>query len=1135
MAEHLSSDRLYAPSLSETERQHINSCVRCRGERRVAEREGLREALSEPQASYTLGRLIGSGGMGVVYEAKHSVLGTRHAVKLLRIPDPALRARMLREGRLQGRLSHRNIVPIEDVVEISGAPALVMPFIEGCDLASVLSRGPLPEEAALWLSREIVAGVAEIHRARLVHRDIKPSNVLLERTAREAVPRIADFGLAKALGAAELSLQTATGAMMGTAAYAAPEQLRDAAKAGPGADVFALGALIYEIFMGKRAFESFDRDPPPLGGLPPAVASVVASCLSISPEDRPRDAVALLALLPEAPPFDLRPLCAGEREPTSAQTTPPPLVLPQEPDTFLGREGELAAIDERIERGERFLVLIGPGGVGKTRLMLRYGGTRGQGYGGGALWADAGISGLLVSVASGLGIALSAVSPREQLGRALHARGPLLLLIDGPREPDADSIVRAWLEASPGLVVIATSRAPIGEAAAVQLSGLSSRDSAALFVARAASARPGFRPLGDEAEKIARLIARFEGFPLAIELVAARLRVMSLDALLSRADEPLRLAAGGSGRHGAMHEVLVSAIEELSAPLASALSQLSLFAGPFSIAAAEPVVDLSAHPRAPWVPDILQELSSRALLRSEEGDGEVLLKMHPLLREVAEGRLGEDDRRATALRHARHFARHADPSARAELWRSDGVERRSMLADAADILIAADRMIGAGEGNIAADLGAVACLVYEIRGPAPEGVVLFERISAMEITAERRVELSLSGIALLRITAPARALDLARRALEEAETIGSGSLVARAKQLCGISSRETGRTEEAKTFFGELLADRGIGERLRATALRDLAVIDADEGRLEEAQHKLNEVISIAEQRDDARLLATCHLERGFVLDGLSRLEEALEAYEAALAGAAALQDRRGSAIALSNIGWTLMTVGRFREAEERFSLALEEQARLGSLHGQAMAARNLAALAWRRGDLEKGERMTALALRSARQLGAAPVLAGVLLVAAEGALSVPARARAYLDEVLALGCRQENAWLMIASVDLLEGHPEAALSSLERADSTSQAVFVAALRALAYARLGRAAEALPSLDALEVSLSGGGIARDHFCLLSLDRAEVAARVGQGDRAREALEAARRAAEPLEREGVTALRARFAEVMRLVS
>ncbi len=205
---------------------------------------------------YAIEALLGEGGMAVVYRAKHLKLGTFHALKVLKLPHQAIQDRLVTEGRVQAQLRHPNIVAVNDIVEVNGAPCLVMEYIDGSSLDELLVDQRLPIEAADALSRGIIEGVAEAHRQDLIHRDLKPANIMLAVRDRKLIPKITDFGLAKLLAQGETG--TRSGITMGTPAYMPPEQIRDAKNVDVRADVFATGAILYEIVTGRRAYEGAD-------------------------------------------------------------------------------------------------------------------------------------------------------------------------------------------------------------------------------------------------------------------------------------------------------------------------------------------------------------------------------------------------------------------------------------------------------------------------------------------------------------------------------------------------------------------------------------------------------------------------------------------------------------------------------------------------------------------------------------------------------------------------------------------------------------------------------------------------------------------------------------------------------------
>lgn len=275
---------------------------------------------------YVVEDLLGQGGMAAVYRVRHAQLGTPLALKVLTSASPDQRDRLMREGRAQAALRHTNIVSVVDVVQIDGLAALVMEFIDGPDLAYVLKRRSLTPEQADDLMRGILAGVAAAHDQGFVHRDLKPGNILLAAQRSRPVPRVADFGLVKQL-AEGAERATRTGAMMGTPAYMAPEQVRDAGKVDARADVFALGAIAYELFSGRRAFDGDDAfeifeaivrgQHTPLSeaapSLSPRLAAVIERALTTDPDARFADAGAMeAAWLAEAPALSASSLWAGD-------------------------------------------------------------------------------------------------------------------------------------------------------------------------------------------------------------------------------------------------------------------------------------------------------------------------------------------------------------------------------------------------------------------------------------------------------------------------------------------------------------------------------------------------------------------------------------------------------------------------------------------------------------------------------------------------------------------------------------------------------------------------------------------------------------------------------------------------------
>jgi serine/threonine-protein kinase len=209
---------------------------------------------------YTIVRLLGKGGMGAVYEARHAKIGRRVAIKFL-LPELAARAEILRrfenEAVAAGGLEHPNLVAVMDLGRaLDGSPYLVMEFLQGEDCARLIRRvGPLPAARAVNIVLQACRGVAVAHDAGIVHRDLKPENLFLTDVGDGGDQiKVLDFGIAK-LRPVEGQASTRTGSTFGTTHYMSPEQARGASDIDTRTDVWALGVVLYELLTGRKPFD----------------------------------------------------------------------------------------------------------------------------------------------------------------------------------------------------------------------------------------------------------------------------------------------------------------------------------------------------------------------------------------------------------------------------------------------------------------------------------------------------------------------------------------------------------------------------------------------------------------------------------------------------------------------------------------------------------------------------------------------------------------------------------------------------------------------------------------------------------------------------------------------------------------
>ena len=258
---------------------------------------------------YEIRERLGAGGMGEVYRARDSELPRDVAIKFLSDPfvtDPARLARFATEARAASALNHPNILTVHDVGEADGQPFIVMECVEGKTLREVIGRAAMAPKAMLDIGVQIADGLAKAHATGIVHRDLKPENVMV---TEDGLVKIVDFGLAKPpafdadAGGTDVETRpgspTVRGAILGTVGYMAPEQACGGA-VDHRADQFALGAILYEMATGRRAFDcpsavetlaaTLDREPESVAALNPAVPAparwLIERCLSKKPKER---------------------------------------------------------------------------------------------------------------------------------------------------------------------------------------------------------------------------------------------------------------------------------------------------------------------------------------------------------------------------------------------------------------------------------------------------------------------------------------------------------------------------------------------------------------------------------------------------------------------------------------------------------------------------------------------------------------------------------------------------------------------------------------------------------------------------------------------------------------------------------
>jgi predicted ATPase/Tfp pilus assembly protein PilF len=919
---------------------------------------------------YLIDRFLARGGMGEVYRAVDRELDIPVALKTFRPEigsDPGALRRLKQEVLVARSISHPNVCRIYDLGrdEERDVSFLTMEYLPGEMLSSrIRSAGPMATEIALPIVRQMTDALDAAHRAGIVHRDFKSANVMLVPARDGERVVVTDFGLAVPLedsrnGAAPEAGPAAGGAsihtLVGTPAYMSPEQVTGG-KLGPAADLYALGVVLFEMTTGRLPFEGstplqaaharLTVDPPAPSRFAPVDAEwdrTILKLLSREPGRRhPSGRDVVLAL-------EGRHL--GEARGKYS--------LPAERDAFVGRVGELALLRTRLESdsqregGPRLLVVVGAGGTGKTRLARRYGWESLWRWPGGAWFCDLSearaVDGILGAVATSLDVPLGKDDPVLQLGHAIAGRGRSLVILDNFEQvaPHAPATLGKWLARCTETSFLVTSRERLGldGEVVVPLEPLDPvKHGVELFELRARTSRPGFRV--DEANRgaVLEIVTKLDGLPLAIELAAARLRMLSLDQLRGRLADRFKILSGGPrGRHSTLQATLDWSWELLLPWERSAASQASVFEGGFTLEAAEAVIDLSPHSGAPLLIDVIQSLVDKSWLRAGVALHVPRFEMYGTVQAYAAEKLmaggtvqetGPFSSQDVEDRHGRIFAEMGTEAAIDALARRGGAEKRAVLERELDNLVSACRRAkAAGRETVAAQTYAAAAEVLAFRGPLA-------------------LSLALGGETLAILRSP--------------------PLCGRVARVLGEAEQFAGRPLEARQHFEQALGvAREAGDRrAEGVVLGNLGILDQIQGRMGEARERFERALALLRDAGDRRLEGVALRNLGLLHQNQGRTEEARAHYEEALATHRQVGDGRSEGIALANLGILHHEHGRMAEARAHFEQALAAFRQVGNRRAEGVVFGNLGNLDREQGRLDEARAHFERALVIHREVG---------------------------------------------------------------------------------------------------------------------------------------------------------------------
>ena len=934
---------------------------------------------------YRIEREIGRGGMAVVFLARDIRHDRAVAIKML---HPELSAaigaeRLAREILVTANLRHPHILPLFDSGEMDGTLYYVMPFVEGETLRERLVReGPLPPALVAHLVGEIAGALQHAHQRGVIHRDIKPENVLLS----EGHASIMDFGIAHTGATFDGEPLTVHGLALGTPAYMSPEQVTGNADIDARSDIFSLACVAFEMLTGR----------------PPWLAATVQATLAKRFVELPPSVVHLRPELPEALDVELAralstdpaarhettdALAAAIARALTARDAMMPSSFPLEPPgDLIGRDRELASLAALALRSDiRLITLTGAGGTGKTRLALRFLATIGAHFER-AVFVD--LSAItdpllaLPTIASAVGARdVEGCSTFETLVSAAGTRRMLLVLDNLEQITAAAPDIARMIARCPAMTVLGRSRAPLRvrgehEFFLAPLAGPDGTGSAQsspavqLFVQRATEAKSDFSP-GDDYAAIVEICLRLDGLPLAIELAAARCRLLSPRSLLARLDQRFEVLTGGARDLPSRQRTLEGAIAwsyDLLGPRERAVfAQLAVFSGGASLEGAAAVVGCSDIELL----DLAQVLLDANLLRQRSDDGEPRFLMLESVREFGRARLRELAECDTVCGRHRHFFGRLALRLAADI---DGDASVIALAIARrehdNFHLALDGAHRAGDAASLAESVLALWRSWLVRGRWTEGREWIARAIALgaSLPPDIRARLHAAASTLAQNLADyASALPAAEQALALWRTAGDRRGEAQSLASMGWISWRLCRFADARAQSLQSLAlhralgdDSGAGQALNNLGWTALFIGDVDG-----AVNALEESLALRERLGDRRNIAFTKTSLAWAVSGrhdLTRaralLDDACTTFEALgerqllafnkrVLASVALQsgapelalhalentsipvfreigDQWGLMVALTVLGDALMAAGREREATTAYEESLE-------------------------------------------------------------------------------------------------------------------------------------------------------------------------------------------------------------------
>jgi predicted ATPase len=962
---------------------------------------------------------LGAGGMGEVYRAWDTRLERTVAIKVL--PEsvsqkPEQRRRLENEARAISKLSHPNICTLHDISHHEGRDFLVLELVEGKTLRELLTSGSIPVRKAIPIAVQVADGLARAHELGITHRDLKPENLMV---AAETV-KILDFGLARLgfeteqspAGDDTAAFLTQPGTILGTLGYMSPEQ----AKGDPGdfrSDQFSFGVVLYEMLTGRRPFRrpsaaetlsaTIHDNPESVGTLspevPPPLSWVVERCLAKEPDKRyfstldlARDLIAIRDRV-----SDLQPNRAEARANN----------LPAPGSAFVGRDKEIEDVKALLLRDDvRLVTATGPGGIGKSRLALEVARGVSEAFPGGVYFVplaavqDPGL--LAFAIIRALRIKETAnQSPLETLQEYLRnsVTAPTLLLIDNfEHMVEAAPALAELLTLAPDLKLLVTSRAALhvynehefpvppltlpDHSSMPSLEKLSQYSGIALFVQRAAAVKPNFTLTEENAPIIAEICARLDGLPLAIELAAARIKLLSPSAMRARLASSLQLLTGGARDLPVRQQTLRQAIDWsydlLSEPEQRLFRRLSVFVGGCNLEAVESVCD-AKQDLGLDVLDGMASLVDKSLARQiEQTDGEPGFTMLETIREYARGKLTETGEESLIRRsHAAYCLVLAEDAATEDTAKNNSGLQERLEIESQNFRAALDWLIETGGAEWGLRLSVALFPFWERRERLTEARDWFAKVlkmpGATALPGLRLRALHCAGVLATEQHDYPAAVTLLTESLETGRQLEDARSIAVSLNALAVVARERGDLTAARTLGEEsLLHWRQLQDAPAvARALSNLAGIANLQQDCERARSLYEESLTIFRGLGDRTGVAWALNHQGDLARDQGDSAAARSLYEQSLSDFRELGDRWGIAGSLADLGNLAREQRDYGVADALYRESLGVFRELEHKRGIARLLESFACSAAAQGEPERALRLAGAATALRQSIGA--------------------------------------------------------------------------------------------------------------------------------------------------------------------